>query len=123
MRKLLGIFALCVFFFYMLFSTGCATTKANPEEGPCVPGEIVFGIDPGAWKRLGNSSHMARPIYIYVCVENDELHALGLEAFYDGQRYQLFGKTYEHLNGFKDFTEMRDFIVDERSKIKEQIKE
>ena len=106
-----------------LFLFGCAGTKAKPEEPPCVPGEIVFGIDPGAWKRIGNSSHMSRPIYVYVCVENDELHALGLEAYYDGWRYQLYGKMYEHLRGFKDFTEMRDFIVEQRSKAREQIKE
>ncbi len=96
---------------------GCAAPQVKPEEGPCKPGEIVFGIDPGAWKSLGGSNLMAHPIYVYVCADNDQLHQLGLEAFYDGHRYQLFGKTYEHLNGFKDFIEMRDWIVNQRSSI------
>ena len=63
------------------------------------------------------------PIYVYVCVDNDGLHALGLEAFYDGWRYQLYGKEYEHIMGFKDFVEMRDFIVGKRSRVKAQKQE
>ena len=118
--------AFLFFFIWMLFGSGCATTRVQPEIGPCKPGEIYFGIDGKAWKPLAGGSHKARPIYVYECLENDEGNALNLEAFYDGYRYQLYGKTYGHIMGFSSFGEMKAHIdmqrkmLGERPKVKEQ---
>lgn len=109
MRKKLGIFALMFFFFYMLLSYGCATTKVEPEP-PCVKGEIYFGVDHQAWKHLRGAGFKARPIYIYECLGNDEGDALNSEAFYDGQRYRLYEKQYRFINSFESFSEMKAFI-------------
>ena len=120
MRKQLGIFAVVFFFFYMLFSSGCATTKVKPEELPCTPGEIYFGIDDRAWKPIGTTGLKSRPIYIYECLENDEGDALNLEAYYDGYRYLLYGKTYKYIMPFKSFGEMKAHIDMQRKIIEGQ---
>lgn len=96
-----------------LFLFSCAGTSPKPEEGPCKPGEIFFGIDTQGWKWISKDMK-AHPVYVYRCTGNDQGDALGLEVFYDGYRYQLFGKKYKHLGTFKDFTEVRDFLLHQK---------
>jgi hypothetical protein len=97
-----------------LFLFGCAAPQVKPEEGPCVKGEIYFGIDAKAWKKLDGAPFKSRPMYIYDCIGNDEGDALNLETFFDGQGYRLYRKKYIYLETFGTLGEMKAAIEADR---------
>ena len=122
MKKLIGILAFLILFFYILATTlsmgGCATIPSPADD--CIPGDILLKENQG-WIKLdkdcnGNVNVEVHPIDVYVCGDDGSLKFLNLMSVFDGCQYMLVGKKYNLIKAFEDTDSMGDFIAEEFNK-------